>query len=100
MQSLALAAARGDDAYSFGEGATGFLIRDYNEKLLAHLRPLFPERVRTPQKLDEFDAATTENTRLLQESIAESAHAGSGRAGPAEFAAVGLPWPDDFFCVA
>ena len=80
--TLALAAARGGDPYSFSEGATGFLIRDYNEKLLAQLRPRFPDRVRRPKKLDEFDAATAENTRLLQESIAENARAEPGRRRP------------------
>jgi hypothetical protein len=96
---LAILPARASDAYSFAEGASGFLIRDYNEKLAAHLRPLFPGRVHDPADGSGFDAATTENTRLLQSGI-EAPHAPAGRAGPAEFAAVGLPWPDDFLrCV-
>jgi len=92
---LTLLPARGGESYSFAEGAHGFLIRDYNEKLLAHLRNLFPDRVRTPNHPDEFDAAIAENTRLLQAGI-DGTHAPPGRAGPAEFAAVGLTWPDDF----
>jgi hypothetical protein len=83
------------ESYSFGEGAHGFLVRDYNERLFACLRPIFKDRVRTPQPLDQFGAATRENTRLLQARLG-SAGAAAGRAGPAEFAAVGLAWPDDF----
>ena len=78
---LAFLPARASDAYSFAEGAHGFLIHDYNEKLAAHLRPLFADRVREPKDANEFDAATTENTRLLQSTI-EAPHAPPGRAGP------------------
>lgn len=96
---LTVLSARAGDSYSFAQGAHGFLIRDYNEKLFAHLQPLFPDRVRTPKDAEEFEAATTENTRLLQTAI-DGAHAPPGRAGPAEFAALGLPWPDEFLrCV-
>src|SRR5262249_29157612 len=84
-----------EDKYSFGEGARGFLIRDYNEKLMAFLRAAAPERIRTPKSMDEYGADTTENTRQLQATLS-GPHSSSGRAGPAEFAAVGLPWPDDF----
>jgi len=92
---LALVTARAEDSYSFAQGARGFLIRDYNEKLLAFLQPHFSDRVRIPKQTDEFDAATVDNTRLLQSSI-EGAKAPSGRAGPVEFQAVGLDWPDEF----
>jgi len=84
-----------EDHYSFAEGARGFLIRDYNQKLVAFLQTASPEHVRTPKTIDEFGAETTENTRQLQTTLT-GAHSASGRAGPAEFAAVGLPWPDDF----
>jgi hypothetical protein len=84
-----------DEGYSFAEGSRGFLIRDYNEKLIATLRANSPDRVQPPKDLETFDPATTENTRLLQSNISGD-HAPSGRAGPAEFAAVGLAWPNDF----
>jgi hypothetical protein len=45
--------------------------------------------------MDEFGADTAENTRLLQAGI-NGPHAAPGHAGPAEFAAIGLAWPDDF----
>ena len=83
--------ARAGDAFSFAKGARGFLIRDYNDKLLAVLK----ERAHTPRRADEFGKATTENTRLVQASLGPKASA-PGRAGEAEFAAVGLAWPDGF----
>ena len=36
----------------------GFLIRDYNEKLLATLHTSSPDRVQTPKDLENFGAAT------------------------------------------
>jgi len=93
--AVGLPAAWAADSCSFAEGASGFLIRDYNEKLLSTLRANHADQNRAPTKPDTFDNATTENTRLLQSTIT-GAHAPAGRAGPAEFAAVGLPWPDDF----
>ncbi|MDR3404403.1 MAG: hypothetical protein P4L99_18025 [Chthoniobacter sp.] len=83
------------DNYSFAEGSRGFLVRDYNEKLLVHLRSTSPEHVRVPKDMDEFGVDTTENTRQLQAGLT-GPHAAAGRAGPAEFAAIGLAWPDDF----
>jgi hypothetical protein len=93
--ALALSPVSADERYSFAEGARGFLIRDYNEKLLAAVRASSPSQVKTPANLEIFDAATTANTRLLQAGMS-SDHAAAGRAGPTEFQAVGLPWPDDF----
>jgi hypothetical protein len=93
--ALALSPVWADERYSFAEGSRGFLIRDYNEKLLASMRTSSPGQVQTPKDMDIFDAATTANTRLLQAGI-NGDHASAGRAGPAEFQAVGLPWPDDF----
>ena len=81
--------ARAEGTYSFGQGARGFLIRDYNERLLAFLRTSAPEHVREPRAMDEFGPETAENTRQLQAGIPGS-HGAPGRAGPAEFAAVGL----------
>jgi hypothetical protein len=95
LLAVAIAPVSAAENYSFAEGARGFLIHDYNEKLVAYLRTASPERVRAPKTADEFGAETTENTRLLQASIA-GPHAASGRAGPAEFAAIGLAWPDEF----
>ncbi len=92
---LTISSAWATDAYSFAEGARGYLVRDYNEKLAACVRANAPDRVQTPKDPEAFDAATAENTRLLQSGIS-GAHAAAGRAGPAEFAAVGIPWPDDF----
>ena len=93
--ALALSPVRADERYSFAEGAHGFLVHDYNEKLLAAVRTSSPDQVQTPKNMEVFDAATTANTRLLQAGISGD-HASAGRAGPAEFQAVGLPWPDDF----
>jgi hypothetical protein len=92
---LALALSPVRAGYSFAEGARGFLIRDYNEKLLAAVRASAPGQVQTPKNLEIFDAATTANTRLLQAGL-NGEHASAGRAGSAEFQALGLPWPDDF----
>ncbi len=83
--------SRAEDKYSFAKGASGFLIRDYNERLLAALK----DRGRTPRNLSKFDKATIENTRLVQAGLGRNASA-PGRAGPPEFGAVGLAWPDDF----
>jgi len=91
----AISPARAADSYSFAEGSRGFLIHDYNEKLLAHLRATSPEQVRVPKDPNEFGADTAENTRQLQASL-NGPHSAAGRAGAAEFAAVGLAWPDDF----
>jgi len=93
--ALAVSPVRADERYSYAEGSRGFLIRDYNEKLLTSVRASFPDRVQTPKDLEAFETATAANTRLLQTNI-NGAHAAAGRAGPAEFAAVGLPWPDEF----
>lgn len=95
LLALLILPVRAEDKYSFGEGARGFLIRDYNEKLMAFLHTASPERVRTPKAMDEYGADTTENTRQLQATL-NGPHSSSGRAGPVEFAAVGLAWPDDF----
>lgn len=95
LLALLILPVSAEDGYSFGEGARGFLIRDYNDKLVTFLRATSPERVRTPKAMDEYGAETTENTRLLQATLT-GAHATSGRAGPAEFAALALAWPDDF----
>ena len=95
LLTLVMAPLSAAENYSFAEGARGFLIRDYNEKLVAFLRTSSPERVRTPKTPDEFCAETVENTRLLLATIA-GPHAEPGRAGPAEFAMIGLAWPDDF----
>jgi len=84
-----------DERYSFAEGARGFLVRDYNEKLLATVRANAPDKAQTPRDMETFDTATVQNTRLLQAGL-NGGHAADGRAGPAEFTAVGLPWPDDF----
>jgi hypothetical protein len=92
---LAVSSAWAVESYSFAQGARGFLIRDYNQKLSASLRASAPERVQTPKDADTFDAVTEANTRLLQTTMS-GAHAQAGRAGPAEFAAVGLEWPDEF----
>jgi hypothetical protein len=95
LLALAIAPASAADSYSFAEGARGFLVRDYNEKLLACLRSTSPERLRVPKAMDEFGTETAENTRSLQAGMS-APHAVPGRAGPAEFAAIGLAWPDDF----
>lgn len=95
LLTLAMAPLSAAENYSFAEGARGFLIRDYNDRLVAYLRKNSPERVRVPKTPDEFCAETTENTRLLQANLT-GPHSASGRAGPAEFAALELDWPDDF----
>jgi hypothetical protein len=82
---------RGEEPYSFGTGARGFLVRDYNERLLTLLK----ERARPPKKLDQFGKATIENTRLVQAGLGDKASP-PGRAGQPEFEAVGLAWPDGF----
>ena len=82
---------RGEDPYFFGPGARGFLVRDYNEKLATLLK----ERAHSPKKLDQFGKATIENTRLVQAGLGDKASP-PGRAGRAEFEAVGLAWPDGF----
>jgi hypothetical protein len=93
--AVAISSAGAEESYSFAEGSRGFLVADYNAKLAAGLRATSPERVRVPKAMDEFGPETAENTRLLQAGLS-GAHAAPGRAGPAEFAAVGLAWPDDF----
>jgi len=99
LLALAIRPVHAGESYSFAEGSRGFLVRDYNEKLAALLHSRSPERVQTPKVTDEFGAETAGNTRLLQASLS-GAHAAPGHAGPAEFAAVGLAWPDDFLrCV-
>lgn len=95
LLALAVPPVSAAESYSFAEGARGFLIRDYNDRLVAYLRNNAPERLRVPKTPDEYCAETTENTRLLQANLAGQ-HAASGRAGPVEFEALGLPWPDDF----
>ena len=95
LLGLATSPLQAGENYSFAEGSHGFLIRDYNEKLAAFLRSSSPEHVQTPKAADEFSAETTANTRLLQAGLS-GPHSASGRAGPAEFAAIGLTWPDDF----
>jgi hypothetical protein len=99
LLALATRLVQADESYSFAKGSRGFLIRDYNKRLAAFLRSSSPERLQTPKSADEFGAETAGNTRRLQGGIS-GPHAASGRAGPAEFAAVGLAWPDDFLrCV-
>jgi hypothetical protein len=91
---VAMLCARADSAeekYSFGEGARGFIIREYNEKLIAFLKD---EAVK-PKHLDRFEMETVQNTKKLQASCKGNSSA-PGRAGVPEFVAVGLPWPDDF----
>lgn len=83
------------DEYAFGEGARGFLIRDYNEQLANFLRGKGASDASAPKEVDLFDATTAAHTRQLQATIS-GAHSAAGRAGPAEFAAIGLPWPDEF----
>ncbi|MEP6671067.1 MAG: hypothetical protein ABJF10_18045 [Chthoniobacter sp.] len=95
LLALAISPVGAAESYSFAQGSRGFLIRDYNEKLLACLRASSPERVRVPKAMDEFNADTAENTRLLQANLS-GPHSAPGRAGPAEFAAIGLAWPEDF----
>ena len=89
--ALCTASLRADDTYSFGEGARGFLIRNYNEKLLAALK----DAAIKPKHLDRFEQETVENTKKLQATLNGKCSA-PGRAGVAEFVALGSAWPDDF----
>ena len=89
--ALCTASLRADDTYSFGEGARGFLIRNYNEKLLAALK----DAAIKPKHLDRFEQETGENTKKLQATLNGKCSA-PGRAGVAEFVALGSAWPDDF----
>ena len=91
LAALCPAPLRAEDTYSFGEGARGFLIRDYNEKLLAALK----DAAVKPKKLDRFESATVENTKRFQATMKGQASA-PGRAGVAEFVALGGAWPDEF----
>ena len=91
LTALCPAPLRAEDTYSYGEGARGFLIRDYNEKLIAALK----DAAVKPKHIDRFELATIENTKRFQATMKGQASA-PGRAGVAEFVALGGAWPDDF----
>ena len=91
LTALFTAPLRAEDTYSFGEGARGFLIRDYNEKLIAALK----DAAAKPKHLDRFEKETVENTKKLQATLNGKCSA-PGRAGVAEFVALGGVWPDEF----
>ena len=91
LTALFTAPLRAEDTYSFGEGARGFIIRDYNEKLIAALK----DAAAKPKHLDRFEKETVENTKKLQATLNGKCSA-PGRAGVAEFVALGGVWPDEF----